>query len=437
MRFNRREFLKTGAGLTALSLGLTGQRLSAIAPATPKKVLFIFQRGGWDGINAVIPHGDLEYNTTNRPTLYVPEGNGYDLGNGFAVLHPRLEPLMEIFNSGTLALIHRVGYPDQSRSHFDSQHWWTNGDPLNRDNDTGIFNRVIDRCLDVSNNPFPAASLTSEVIDTDALAGPATVANFSDPRDFTFQGGAAKVAKILGNEPNPDGTGGSGLLGYYGGPQDAPGKILRDRVYDAGLVMASTIDILGDVDPATYVPENGAAYSAAGLSRTLRIAAQLFKETSVQILGVDMGGWDHHATQQPLFDGLAFELSLAMRAFYRDMQSQWDDMVVITLSEFGRTSIENGSRGTDHAEATVMMVGGGAVNGGVYNCDSTTWQNGDLFSTPNGRYLARRTDFRAVLGEVLEQQFCNSPRDLDFVFPGYSDLAQNMPNEFASLGLFS
>jgi len=130
-------------------------------------------------------------------------------------------------------------------------------------------------------------------------------------------------------------------------------------------------------------------------------------------------------------------VAMAFQAFYRDMQDQWDDMVIVTMTEFGRTSKENGSRGTDHAEATAMFVAGGGVKGGVYNCDRKTWKNGDIFSTKNGRYLDRKTDFRSVFGEIFSDHFGDSKKQLAQVIPTYEQAKRNNPTDFRKLGLFA
>src|SRR5882672_10014476 len=133
-----------------------------------KKLLFIFLRGANDAINSVIPVGDTAYGSSIRPNIYIPPKSGTDytqdkipcafptgqsstfayanairLGNGFAALHPSLKFLGPVYNAGELALIHRVGYPKQSRSHFDSQNYWENGNPNNNLSKDGIFYRTM------------------------------------------------------------------------------------------------------------------------------------------------------------------------------------------------------------------------------------------------------------------------------------------------------
>jgi uncharacterized protein (DUF1501 family) len=169
-------------------------------------------------------------------------------------------------------------------------------------------------------------------------------------------------------------------------------------------------------------------------------AAMLFKRTNAKILGMNIGDWDTHVGQGQLYGkhrDLLGNVAMAFQSFYRDMQDQWDDMVVVTMTEFGRTSKENGSRGTDHAEATAMFVAGGGVKGGVYNCDKNTWKNGDMFSTNNERYLLRKTDFRSVFGEIFTDHFGNSQKQLNQVIPTYTSAKKENPKDFNKLGLLA
>ncbi len=453
----RREFFKTSSlaggalGLNILgSLGLPNNLL-ADGHTGNKKMLFIFQRGGNDGLNAVIPRGDKEYNTTNRPTLFLRENQALDLGNGFAQLHPGLAPMMEIFNSnklngqdgpGNLAVIHRVGYAGQSRSHFSSQHYWENATPGNKKLDEGMFYRQITKTLDLTDeaNAFVAASLSSSQMVS--LRGAKPLPNFSKASDFAFRGNSAQNLKFLGTLPGEDDRWpvGSGVLGLYGGRPNLPRKRYRETVHRTGQLLGSTIQTLRDATRKAYTPANGASYPNDSYGQRLREAAMLFKRTNAKILGMNIGGWDTHVGQGQLYGKhrqLLSKVALAFQAFYRDLQDQWEDVVVVTMTEFGRTSKENGSRGTDHAEAAAMFVAGGGVKGGVYNCDSKTWKNGDMFSTKNGRYLARKTDFRSVFGEVFTSHFNDSSKQLSQVIPTFEAAKRENPGDFKKLGLFA
>jgi uncharacterized protein (DUF1501 family) len=443
MSMKRREFLKAGAGLSALTAGLVPglgsfcppvlQRriLAGVGAPCDKKLLFIFLRGGMDGINAIIPRGDSSYSTTSRPTLFIPEANGLDLSNGFAQLNPQLARMMDMYTAGDLAVIHRVGYDGQSRSHFDSQQYWENG-TLDRDLEVGIFNRLVQNSPALCGEGFAAAGISSGL--QVALRGPQPIPNFTDPRDYRFRGTNSDIDKFIGQSPSAGE--GRGLLGFYDGAQDFPNKSYRGTIYGAGVVLTETMTVLDGVNPAAYQVSNGAVYPGGQFGTRARIAAQLFKETPVQILGINVGGWDTHTNQTGGYNSRLYDVGTVFQALSLDLQDHWDDLVVMTMTEFGRTSDENGSLGTDHAEAAAMFLAGGGVNGGVYNCDSTTWRNGDMYSTSSGRYLAHRTDFRSIMGEIFRGHFGDSDAVVNAAVPNYDSLASADSLGFTPLGLF-
>ncbi len=453
MILNRRDFFKAGC-VTSAALGLNlfsptifKRRLIAQPGDGKKKMIFIFQRGGNDGVNTVIPRGDAQYNTSNRPTLFIPEAQSIDLGNGFAQLHPMMDPIMEIYNNsalngvdgpGNLAILHRIGYSGQSQSHFDSQQYWENGTPGQPYNGEGMIYRKVAETIDLNENRFAAAAISgSQMV---ALSGPEPIPALRDPSKYTFRGSASRVRKYLGRLPStPRGGDGRGLLGLYGGPREA-GKPFRGKVYDTGLALADSMSIVQSaVQQGAYTPENGAVYPGGSFGEKLETVAMLMKRTPVQILGVNIGGWDTHTRQGQIYGNhgnLLQNVAEGYRALYRDLQSMWDELVIVTMTEFGRTSKENGSLGTDHAYACVVFVAGGGVKGGVYNCDATTWRSGDMFSERD-RYVRRRTDFRAVFAEIFTQHFGDDPALLDSIIPGYSSLARQRPSDYRYLNFLA
>ena len=448
MILTRRNFLKA-SGVTSLTLGLNlysppfiQRRILGGVPESRKRMIFIFQRGGNDGVNTVIPRGDNLYNTSTRPTLYIPEEEAIDLGNGFAQLHPRLEPMMEIYNSqaltgydgpGNLALLQRIGYSGQSQSHFDSQQYWENATPGNAANEVGFMYRKVIETLDPAENRLPAVAIADSQLV--ALKGPLPIPTISDPRRFNFSGGRSRVNKFTGALPTTSlGANGKGLLGLVGGPRDLPDQPYRELVYNTGLKLTDAINIVqGAVQQGAYVPENGAAYPDSDFGERLRNAAMLMKRTPVQIVGVNKGGWDTHSNQRSAHNDLLYQVASGFRALYRDLQSMWDDLIIVTMTEFGRTSKENGSAGTDHAYACVVMAAGGGVRGGVYNCDSATWRNGDLFSKED-RYVRRRTDYRAVFGEIFMNHFGDDLATVRDVIPTWDQASRARPSDFNLLG---
>jgi uncharacterized protein (DUF1501 family) len=184
-----------------------------------------------------------------------------------------------------------------------------------------------------------------------------------------------------------------------------------------------------------YEPSGGAVYPGGGFGNRLSHIAMLLKRTPARVLGVNIGGWDTH-TNQGKANGrqgdLLAQVAQGFRALYRDLQEQWEKLLIITMTEFGRTSKENGSKGTDHGHACAMFVAGGKVKGGVYNCDASTWSEGDLFSAKE-RYVERRTDYRAVFGEMFMRHFGDSEEDLEQVIPGYTQAAKDNPGDFELL----
>ncbi len=449
----RRQFLRSST-LACGALGanffsplfMRRQLLAQEAALSNKKLLFVFLRGGNDGINTVLPQGDAEYNDNNRPSLYIPPGTGIDLNNGFAQLHPALAPMMSLYHStgltgqegpGNLAIIHRVGYSDQSRSHFDSQEYWEKGVPRDETIKDGMLYRQLANTTDLRavENAFIAASISGSQLDS--LKGDQPFPNFRRASDFTFLGNNDQSAKFLGENPSAKSPKGKGISGLYAGRPSLPRSQYADLVHQTGQAMTRTIGTLQSaVDMGPYEPANGAVYPNGSLGDKLQEAAMLMKRTSVKVIGVNHGGFDTHGNQGQLNGTHANrigDLAEGFQALHLDLQDQWQDLLVITMSEFGRTSRENGGGGTDHAEAGAMFVAGGGVHGGVYNCDNATWKDGDMFSK-RGRYLARNTDFRGVFAEIFTNHFGDDPGLLETIMPGYTSAKAENPSEFAPLG---
>jgi uncharacterized protein (DUF1501 family) len=442
----RREFLRwSAASLTALGLGGTPpflRRTFAAPTASGKKLLFIFLRGGIDAVQAVIPYGDQGNVGTGvktyleaRPTLGVPISLAHDL-NGFASLHSAAQSddsedspqLANIFHGMVdergpqLAVLHRIGYESQSRSHFSSQQFWENGVPGAVNLEAGVFNNYLSaypdpeaalRAATLGKNQavlLKGAMLTPVLRSVDEFALPANVALGSVP-----------------TEANPAGLALKGLYGQTGFNAEIPYEALT---YSTGASLLDNLQFFEDtVRSTSYAPEPDAQpYYAAiadrGFAESVMNSARLLKQVSdVEITGCNQGGYDTHGGEDTRFPILMRDLSLALTALYHDLRPLWEDTLVMTLSEFGRTSAENGNFGTDHGEATAMFMMGGSVIGGVYNCDPSTWENGDLFSTPNGRYVSHRTDFRAVYHEVITRHLGDPEERIDSIIPGYTELS--------------
>jgi uncharacterized protein (DUF1501 family) len=178
------------------------------------------------------------------------------------------------------------------------------------------------------------------------------------------------------------------------------------------------IDLLRKADPSKYQPENGAQYPTSPLGRNLQQIGQLLKaDIGVEVLFVDCGGWDNHVNEggvQGQLSNLLRDLGQGLAAFHQDLGDRMQNIVFVTMSEFGRTAHENGNRGTDHGHANCMFVMGGDVKGGqVYG----RWPGLNDHQLNEGRDLALTTDFRTVVGEILVRHI--GVNDLKPVFPGF------------------
>ncbi len=465
---HRRRFLERSlrlalgtAASASLSLPACFRRALAAGalPVTNKKLLFIFLRGGNDGLNTVIPWGDDAYSATTRPSLYLPPPDPLtsvtgrtpdhpdltrviDLGNGFAGLHPALKDLGPVFNAGQLALLHRVAYSKQSRSHFDSQRYWENGVPRDDYVSDGVFYRaVVDTGL-YQGRQFPAVSVQSS--SPLSLQGAIAFPNLYNPARYDLLGLAdagADKAKLL-----------AATNAGYAIPY--PVKDNRDLIFATGKQLESSIDALKtigvtgnaffDQDGVTHLfPVDTASNqkkfsgSAFGFFSNLKTAAQVLAHTDAVVAGTQLDGFDTHTHQGSLTGNQAQLLGwigwafYALRRYFLDVSPQlWDDTVVVTLSEFGRTSKENGSLGTDHAEASVMFLAGGKVAGGVYQCDNHSWKlgpTGSMFLV-NNRYLGRTIDYRSVLGKLIRDHLGATQTQLETILPGYADPLEHLQN---------
>jgi uncharacterized protein (DUF1501 family) len=461
-RCNRRSFLK-GSGLMLAGASLTTYLPAelvnmAMASTTGKRILFWNLFGGCDVMNTVIPHGDPDYNATNRPTLFIAPpsadpNSGINL-NGFASLHPAMSKLMPLFNSGDLAIVHRLGYQSMSLSHFDGYKIWNGGDPAHKSIADGWLYRYIE---------------TQGLSDTAAL--PVLTINGATPGLVNGAERFVNIANVdnfdyLQPDPNPRQkfrqywrqvfSANQGLDPFKPVLSQTGVRLLdvteQFRLWDHtnwNPKDPNTGQYLFPVSAATDSP--GFGINAWGFFKNLKVAALSLLESDgrgngTRIAGLEMGGFDTHDTQGTLTGAhpdLLRWIAYGMNSLYivfraaetydsgtaRSYPAIWDDLVIVTWSEFGRTSRENGSVGTDHGQATFSLVAGGGVNGGVYNCDASTWEPGAMFAI-DGHYLSHRSDFRALFWETLRDHMGASPSAADTVFPGYSSAGLSELNLF-------
>jgi uncharacterized protein (DUF1501 family) len=404
---NRRVFVKTGA-LALVSLGLDPIFLTRAAYAVnrspgaggKKTLVCIFQRGAVDGLNMIVPHGDPHY-YRERPRIAVPRpgaaGGVLDL-DGYFGLHPALAPLVPLYRNGSLAVIHAVGSPDATRSHFDAQDFMETGTPGMRSTSDGWLNRALRHAQDHAATPFRGVAIGPQL--PRALRGAAPALAVDNLETFGLRGrGEARDRLSAAFEE------------LYQGSATGVVATSSEEGFEA-------VRMLKTANPAQYAPANGAEYPRGPLGNSLRQIAQLIKaDLGTEIAFADVGGWDTHVNQGASDGQLAARLTefgRSLAAFAQDLGERMADVVVMTMSEFGRTVAENGNAGTDHGHATAMMVLGGGTRGGNV---LGSWPTLDPARRFEGHDLAVTTDFRDLFGEVLTGHLAAT--DLAAVFPGY------------------
>lgn len=510
----RRSFLdrsvKIGLGValsTLTDIPLVVKR--ALAEGTiglnGKKLLFVFLRGANDGLNSVIPIMDSGYNTdidpttstVVRPNIAIPKdaidyslagpcdfpisslatdptfayGNGIRVGNGFAALHPSLKFLAPVYNAGHLALIHRVGYPKQSRSHFDSQNYWETGSPNDNVTQDGIFYRTMVQSGLANTNSLTGISIQS-ALPQSLRGSAAAMTNLTDPTRYNLLGipntdlGNLKADASL-NTANQfafaDKQNRELLRVQYKNLSETLSIFTSIDFSENGNTFVDDVNTDNDsapyyLFPTTNAKNGGYALHASNTAKyvvdtgaysfftNLKAAALILNKTDAIVAGTELNGFDTHNVQggvtgaQPnLLRRIAWSMYALKKYFtkYAD-QTTWNNLVVVTLSEFGRTSKQNTSLGTDHAEANVMFVAGGGIKGyksgvstGVFGCspgDPIPWKTGltgSMFAL-NNNYLGRIYDYRSVLGKLIRDHLGATQNQLNQIIPGYTVVGEHL-----------
>jgi uncharacterized protein (DUF1501 family) len=406
---SRKKFFADGvqdlcalAGTAMLSAGLV--RLAFGAESQDEILVVLFLRGACDGLNFAPPVDgpDRELYEAARPNLRVPaKGDKGALPlDGRLGLHPAAKPLHDLFKAGKLALVHAAGLTSDTRSHFDAQAFMELGTPDQKNTTSGwIARHLLSRPSAAAPSFLTAVSLGT--LTPNSLLGFPEVAvinsldafNVAGPK--AFQNDQRDVLRRM--------YAGGGWLGRYG----------RETL--------DAIDAFESTAPGAYKPA-GRDYPRADIGNRLRTLAQIVKmDLGLKVAAVDMGGWDTHKYQgdgsEGYFSNLVGQLAQALAAFYEDMNAGSPRKVtVVVMSEFGRRLKENASRGTDHGHGNVMLALGERVVGGkVYG----RWPGLDNEHLYERADLAVTTDYRAVLGEVLEKRLGSAKTAQ--VFPGFVD----------------
>ncbi len=418
--FNRRFFLR-GSALAMAGMGQAPMWLARAAASEGKKrktLVAIFLRGAADGLNIVVPFGDPRYREV-RPILGLqaprpqddngnngPFGSVIDLDGKFG-LHAGLRPFKDLWDKRLLAIVEATGSPDPSRSHFDAQDYMESGTPGKTGD--GWLNRALG-AAGPDATALRAVALSNRV--PRSLRGQYEAVALGNVQDFNISD--EERLTILRN--------------MYSLTSDAT---LRRTGQDAFEAMKIVQAVRKDqppnqgargiaVDPGipiAPIQNQRPNYNAGGqLGRNLQELARLIKaDAGIETAFVEIDGWDHHQNENQQLPNLLSQFSNAISAFCSDLWDRMDDIVIVTMSEFGRTVAENGAGGTDHGHGSLMMVLGGAVQGGKIYGEWPGLEKEQLFE---GRDLAVTTDFRLVLSELVRGHLGRT--DLSSVFPGFT-----------------
>ena len=426
---NRRVFMKSGA-MALVTMGLSpsflrrsvfGMELlkgaAAKGNARGKVLICLFQRGAADALNVVVPHGEQAYYGM-RPSIAIPRPvsgaaqAAIDL-DGFFGLHPSLAAFKPLWENGILAPVHAVGSPSNTRSHFDAQDYMESATPDNKGTRDGWLNRYLaakgtcEECRIRTTadgrrtaDTFRAVSMTPQT--PRILEGPEPTIAMNSLDEFTIRTNGSQADRIEAL--------------YRTGNADV--------VHAAGGEMFEAMKILRTANPQKYQPADGVEYPRSPFGQHLKQIAQLIKaDVGLEIAFADVGGWDTHVNQGGATGQLAQRLddfSKSIAALVADLGDRMSDVVIMTMSEFGRTARQNGNGGTDHGHASALFVIGGGVHGKKVH---GKWPGLEQEQLNEGRDLALTTDFRTVFSEVAFKHL--GAAKMNAVFPGYGGSAKD------------
>ncbi len=407
----RRNFLKSSLGILGSSI-LPSVKLFASAVPKQKKLIVVFNTGGNDGINMLVPYSDSFYAQV-RPSLAIPApdtnnpnaaislgDNGIHDGVSFG-LHPAMSGLKNIWDDGNLAFMPATHCgPNPNRSHF-YQFGFVGAGRYTTNTGLSDNHGWISRYM---NHKYPLGPQDMQTYDF--AAGALNVFNgwetlgISDPSSIYYGMNSAQANTYIDKVEALQGT-------YQTSTEETIAKL-----------QAYTTGKLRELQQYNFTtpPQNGAVYPEDS-----RLAAQLSQTTTLlrsraelEIVFLDNGGWDTHADQAERHNVLLGDLSDSLEAFYTDMGTEMENITILVVSEFGRTAHENDSKtndgtptpGTDHGHAYCSFVIGNNVNGGIYG----GWPGLDpATQLAEGRYLAQSVDYRDVISECLSTLEGGSP----------------------------
>jgi len=395
MAVSRREFIRGGVAAFTVSFAAP-EFLCDIARAQgarSRSLVVVYLAGGNDSLNTVIPYTDPFYQS-RRPTIFIPAGQVLQIGSDSAGralgLHPRLTGLRPIFNDGRLAIIQRTGYQNSSRSHFQGSDIWNTADPASPSS-MGWLGRYLET---VPLDPLSGWSTVREVPRA-LLSKTVAVPGIPDPRTYSFASPNGEPERTY------ERSAATRICSHV--PVDRPQLAFINGRTTAAFETLDRVNAVADYTGTLAYPNNGFALAL----RT--VAGSIARGIGTRVYWVQTGGFDTHANEGAQGGGayatLMGTLGDGVAAFYTDLKNQGllSDTLILQFSEFGRRISENGTGGTDHGAAAVMMALGGGVRGGIYGtAPNLNPVAGNPTLENNGGDVTYETDFRSVYARVLD-----------------------------------
>ncbi len=375
---DRRDFLKYASLISASAAVplLTPELLFAANGKRPDKIVILVElKGGNDGFNTLVPFADELY-YRYRPRIGIQARQLLPL-NDQVGMHPRMKALMPLWNSGNMAWIQGVGYPNPVLSHFRSMDIWNSASNANQVIEAGWLSRVL---------PNFKQGLHGVALNKgQAQLGPLNSSNLNavtmqNPKNFLNQ-----IKRISDVQP-------SNL-----NPAIAHVSQIQHQLFGVGAQLANKM--------GNRPPRSGVTFSKGVLGHSLEsVAEMILSGIDSPVYKVTQDGFDTHSGQRGAQDNALYQVANGLASFQKAMQRAglWDNVLVVTYSEFGRRPKENRGAGTDHGTASAHMILGGKVRGGVYG------RHPNLAQLDENGNVRHTTDFRAMYGTIA-QRWWNQP----------------------------
>lgn len=393
--------------LRAFAKDPVGSQFARLMSSSSDRVFVLIRlAGGNDGLNTIVPYTNQTYYDSRQVDGLAIAANEVTKlpGSTTLGLHPNLNPLLPLYNEGKMTVVQGVGYEDQNLSHFRSTDIWLSGSNANTYWSSGWYGRYLEAKYPDYPNTLPQHPFAIEL---------GTYLSTTLIGEDNNMGIAVSDLSYVPGQPDAD-----PVASTHAGDEEA---YVRDIARQANIFSNAIINafVAQPVNKVVYPANNPLATALSSIAKV--IAGGL----STQLYIVNVGGFDTHSNQLTVHGNLMTQLAEAVAAFQRDLEAfSLDDRVcMMTISEFGRRVLSNGT-GTDHGSAAPMLVFGTGVIGGIIGSDP------DLVNLEAPGNIRRQYDFRQIYSSVLGQWFGASNTEVSAAFPPPA------PSPFEQLPIF-